>query len=65
MSDSTKLDNARELAHFLNVSVAAVRKWIRLNTIPVLRLGRSCRYDRAAVLLALQDYRQRGARDAN
>jgi hypothetical protein len=65
MPDSTKLDNARELAHFLNVSVAAIRKWTRLKRIPVLRCGKSCRYDRVAVLRALQDRNQKEARDAS
>jgi hypothetical protein len=53
-SDLVKLDSARELAFFLGVSVAAVRKWSRLNSIPVLRCGRSVVTTRAAALKALQ-----------
>jgi excisionase family DNA binding protein len=65
MSDSTKLDNARELAYFLNTSVGAIRKWTKLGSIPVVKCGRSCRYDRTAVLKALQAHHEKGGSNAS
>jgi excisionase family DNA binding protein len=48
-----RLENAKEIAAFLNVSVAAVRKWTRDN-MPVIRCGRACRYSRDEVLAWLR-----------
>jgi excisionase family DNA binding protein len=45
-----ELDTARDLAKFLKLSLAAVRKWTRTTDIPHIKAGRAVRYDRAAVL---------------
>jgi excisionase family DNA binding protein len=49
------LDTAQSLAKFLNVSTAYIRKLTRLNKLPVVRIGRAVRFDRAAVLRALEE----------
>ena len=49
----SQLDTAESLAKFLNISVAYVRKLTRLNKLPVVRIGRAVRFDRASVLSAL------------
>lgn len=49
-TQSDSLDTALSLAQFLNVSLAAVRKWTRTKDMPVVRAGRAVRYDRTEVL---------------
>jgi excisionase family DNA binding protein len=51
---ASQLDTAQSLAEVLNVSVAYIRKLTRTSAIPVIRIGRAVRYDRHAVLEALQ-----------
>lgn len=53
------LDTARDLARFLNVSVASIRKWSRIMDLPKVRIGRAVRFDRAQVL-AWQHAKQQG-----
>jgi excisionase family DNA binding protein len=53
-SDAQSLDTAQSLAKFLNVSTAYIRKLTRLNKLPVIRIGRAVRFDRAAILEALR-----------
>jgi excisionase family DNA binding protein len=44
------LDTASDLAKFLNVSTASVRRWERETDMPRVRIGRVVRFDRSAVL---------------
>jgi hypothetical protein len=48
------LSNARELAKALSVSLPLIRKLTRPDRIPVVRIGRSARYDIPAVIAHLQ-----------
>ena len=50
MPETTTLDTATSLAAFLNCSTAKIRKDTRLTDMPVIKIGRSGRYDRSAVL---------------
>ena len=52
-----RLDTARTLAEFLNVSLAAVRKWTRF-ALPHIKVGRCTRYDRESVLRWMQTRQQ-------
>lgn len=53
-SFSDSLDTVGDLARFLKVSVSCVRKLTREAGLPVVRIGRSVRYERAAVLAWLR-----------
>ena len=53
------LDTAEDLAKFLQVSLASVRKWTRMTDIPRVRIGRAVRFDRTAVL-EWQEAKQNG-----
>ena len=44
-----KLLTAEEVADLLNVTPSCVRKWVSLQFIPTVRLGRLVRFDRLAV----------------
>jgi excisionase family DNA binding protein len=49
-AETKRLDTAKSLAEFLNVSLAAVRKWTRLTDMPRVKIGRSVRFQRESVL---------------
>lgn len=51
----TQLDTAHGLADALSVSVALIRKLTRLTDLPRIKIGRSVRYDRGAVMKWLQE----------
>jgi Helix-turn-helix domain len=53
VSEYTNLDDAKELARFLKMSVAWVRKASR-NGLPHVKVGRAVRFDRGQVLAHLQ-----------
>lgn len=48
---SVRLVAARELAAILGVSLAAIRKMTRENRLPLMRIGRSVRFDPNEVIL--------------
>ena len=55
MSDvSYQIDTPPELAKFLKISLALVRKWTRLTDIPHIKVGRVVRFDRNEVLAWLK-----------
>ena len=60
-----KLDKAAELAEYLNVSIHELRKLARTTNMPCFRIGRSMRFDRAAVLAWLSTRGQRSSAGAN
>lgn len=58
MPSVERLDTAQSLAKFLNISVAAIRKWTRTCKLPVVHIGRAVRFDHAVILRALQNKQQ-------
>lgn len=55
ITESKPLDTAETLAKFLSASVAHIRKLTREKMVPVVHIGRrAVRYDRVAVLRALE-----------
>ena len=48
------LDTAKDLANFLNVSLAKVRRDTRFTDMPRVKMNRSIRYEREAVLAYLR-----------
>jgi len=44
-----KLLTTDEVADFLNVTPACVRKWVHLGFIPTVKLGRVVRFERSAI----------------
>lgn len=49
MEPTSRLDTVDDLADFLQLSVSQVRKLARKD-LPLIRIGRSVRFDRQAVL---------------
>ena len=59
LDQSARLDTARSLAAFLNLSLAHIRRLTREHRIPAIPVGdRSVRFDRAEVLKALRKEEQ-------
>jgi excisionase family DNA binding protein len=50
----SSLDTAEDLAKFLKLSVSYIRRLTRTAGLPAVRIGRSVRYDRQAILTWLQ-----------
>lgn len=45
----TKLMTTDEVADLLSVKPATIRKWVHLQEIPVVRLGRAVRFDHETI----------------
>lgn len=59
MAPTSRLDTVDNLADFLQLSVSRVRKLARKG-LPFIRIGRSVRFDRQAVLAWLQTNQSAG-----
>ena len=56
-----QIDDAHSLARFYKISVALVRRLTRTDkNFPVIRIGRACRYDRAAIRAYFEQRNSRG-----
>lgn len=62
VATSQKLFTAKELAGYLNISLAYIRKLTRTSDIPRLRLGRTVRFDPEEVLAWFRAQQQGGGR---
>ncbi len=54
--DEAELITPEQLAHRLNVSRRCLSNWSRDNIIPMVKIGRVCRYDLQKVRAALAQY---------
>jgi excisionase family DNA binding protein len=57
---NTKPITASELCRYLNISLPSLIRWRKKGRVPFLQIGGSIRYDRAAVVAALES--KRGAK---
>lgn len=60
----SNLDTASDLAQFLNVSLAAIRKWTRTTDLPRVQVSRrAIRFERAEVLAWLKARQVRNGKE--
>lgn len=57
-SNSTELLTAEQTAKKLNISRRCLGNWTRSRVVPMVRVGRVCRFDFEKVKAALEKYEQ-------